>query len=340
MTTPATMTAPYSIIFRIIPLAEILPHPQGRTFDPAAEEDAALLESFRHSGVVCPLLVRQMPDGGFQTLDGHRRLSAARLAGIAEVPCNILVCSSTEALENLLMIQLHSRPSGFGIMGKTIAAAAAEYFLNQTELAGKVGGNASALADMAWLLELPQWVRRRIDLAADDPKRLSIGAGLEILKCPKSKRAEAIKIVINPEWQEKPLSAEQARETLKAWIIEPEEARLSWEYRAELLVDALKAEHAEKLRGLEVKPAAWGDCAKLQRDGVDPFHPIDPSFLSAAAPQGACWRDVAVRYGIAAFAIPDPEDSGRAMLRIAMKAIKECECSAREVRQPCWLRAE
>ncbi|GAB3988800.1 ParB/RepB/Spo0J family partition protein [Nocardioides marmoraquaticus] len=46
-----------------------------------------LASSIRAIGLLHPILVQDIPGGGFQIVDGHRRHAAARLAGLQRVPC-------------------------------------------------------------------------------------------------------------------------------------------------------------------------------------------------------------------------------------------------------------
>ena len=71
--------------------------------------EAAMLElenSIREYGVLQPLLVRPMSDGGYMIVAGERRWRAARRAGLSEVPVIIKSLSDREAaaialIENL-----------------------------------------------------------------------------------------------------------------------------------------------------------------------------------------------------------------------------------------------
>ena len=47
---------------------------------------AELSDSIAQHGVLQPLLVRPMPDGGYQLVAGERRWRASRMAGLTEVP--------------------------------------------------------------------------------------------------------------------------------------------------------------------------------------------------------------------------------------------------------------
>ena len=55
------------------------------------EEMTALSESIRESGILSPLIVRPAGENEYEVISGHRRLYAARKAGLTEVP--VLICT-------------------------------------------------------------------------------------------------------------------------------------------------------------------------------------------------------------------------------------------------------
>ena len=73
-----------------LPVTQIVPNrAQPRVhFDEAAL--AELAGSIRRYGVLQPLTVRRSSGGGFELVAGERRLRAARMAGLKEVPCLVL----------------------------------------------------------------------------------------------------------------------------------------------------------------------------------------------------------------------------------------------------------
>ena len=64
------------------------------------DEDALseLADSIETHGVIQPLLVRPLSDGGYQLIAGERRWRAARMAGLSEVPVVIREMSDSEAM--------------------------------------------------------------------------------------------------------------------------------------------------------------------------------------------------------------------------------------------------
>ena len=73
-----------------LPIAKVEPRDnQPRSvFD--EEALAELAESIREYGVIQPVTVRQLPSGYYQLIAGERRWRAARLAGLTEIPAQII----------------------------------------------------------------------------------------------------------------------------------------------------------------------------------------------------------------------------------------------------------
>ena len=74
--------------FRLLPL-ELIDDPQRPLRSDLTEESLAeLVLSIKQMGIIEPIIVR--PQGNrFEVIAGHRRLSAAALAGLATLPCII-----------------------------------------------------------------------------------------------------------------------------------------------------------------------------------------------------------------------------------------------------------
>ena len=75
-----------------------------KEFDEAAL--AELADSISRHGVLQPLLVRPLIDGGYQLVAGERRWRASRMAGLTEVPVVIRQMNDQEMMELALIENL------------------------------------------------------------------------------------------------------------------------------------------------------------------------------------------------------------------------------------------
>ena len=127
------------------------PNQPRKRFSPDGLEELAA--SIREHGVLQPLTVRKV-DGSFELVSGERRLRAARMAGLSEVPCIVIdvdgVCSSLLALvENL-----QRRDLDFLEEAMALDRLIHTYDLSQEEAARRIGKSQSAVANKLRLLKL------------------------------------------------------------------------------------------------------------------------------------------------------------------------------------------
>ena len=81
-----------------LPTAEISDFPDHPFKVRMDESMTELADSVKERGVLHPVLVRPMPDGGYQMIAGHRRKMAAELAALPTVPCIIRELTDDEAI--------------------------------------------------------------------------------------------------------------------------------------------------------------------------------------------------------------------------------------------------
>src|SRR5919112_2635888 len=83
------------------------PHQPRRTFD----EDAlvGLAESVKARGILQPIVVRPLPGGTYELVAGERRLRAAKIAGLDQVPAVVRDTDEAERLESA-RVQNMARP--------------------------------------------------------------------------------------------------------------------------------------------------------------------------------------------------------------------------------------
>ena len=81
-----------------LPLAQIGDFPNHPFKVRQAEAVMEMMESVQLHGVLVPGLVRQLADGSYQMVSGHRRKLASRLAGLDTLPCIVRDLTDDEAI--------------------------------------------------------------------------------------------------------------------------------------------------------------------------------------------------------------------------------------------------
>lgn len=161
-----------------------------KIFDEAALSELA--DSIATHGVIQPLLVRPIKDGGYQLVAGERRWRAARIAGLTEVPVVIKDLTDSETVE-LAMVENLQREDlnpleealGYKFMMEKLA-------ITQDEAAQKVGKSRPAVANALRLLKLPDEIQAMVE-----NKQLSPGHARALLSFEsEAKMLEVAKLII------------------------------------------------------------------------------------------------------------------------------------------------
>ena len=136
----------------------ISPNPDQprRYFDPDWLYELA--ESIRVHGILQPLSVRRKGGGRYELIAGERRLRAAMICGLEQVPCLVLEVSRESSCLLSLIENLQRRDLDFWEEAKALERLTTVYGLSQEEAAAKVGKSQSAVANKLRLLRLPQEV--------------------------------------------------------------------------------------------------------------------------------------------------------------------------------------
>ncbi len=128
-----------------------------KSFDEKALSELA--DSIAEHGIIQPLLVRPMAEGGYQIVAGERRWRASRLAGLTEVPVVIKDLTDRETMEIALIENLQREDLNPIEEAEGIELLIKEYGLTQETAAERVGKSRSAVTNSLRLLNLPPSVR-------------------------------------------------------------------------------------------------------------------------------------------------------------------------------------
>ena len=138
-----------------LPAEDIAPNPvqPRRLFDEKALEE--LSESIKSYGILNPLTVR-CRGGRIELVAGERRLRAAKMAGLEEVPCILLDVNMEDASLIALIENLQRRDLDFIEEAVGLSRLIHMFGMSQEEAAKRIGKSQSAVANKLRLLKLPR----------------------------------------------------------------------------------------------------------------------------------------------------------------------------------------
>lgn len=137
-----------------LPIAKIEPRPDQprQYFDEEKLEELA--SSIREHGVLQPVTVRETDPGYYQIIAGERRWRAARLAGLSEIPVNIVDVDDREAAEIALIENLQREDLNPVEEARGYEKLMSSYGLTQEQVAERVGKSRPAVTNSIRLLKL------------------------------------------------------------------------------------------------------------------------------------------------------------------------------------------
>src|SRR5271154_502509 len=159
-------------------ISRIEPNPlQPRTaFDPGRLQELA--NSIQANGVIQPVIVRRKADH-YELIAGERRLRAAKLAGLSEVPAVVQDYADERLLEIALVENIQREDLNPLETAQALDRLVREMHLSHEEIATRTGKDRTTITNMIRLLRLPADVQL---LVAE--RRLSMGHARAILGLP------------------------------------------------------------------------------------------------------------------------------------------------------------
>lgn len=185
---------------------EILPNPFQPRQDFSADEMIELTTSIKEYGIIEPLIVRINNQDKFELIAGERRLRAAQMAGLTEVPVilkdyNDKKTAQIALIENLQRSNLNAIEEAHAYKSLT-----EKFSMTQDEVARKVGKSRSHIANFMRLLKLTKPIQELISIG-----KLNMGQAKPLLSIEDEKlQQKAANLVI-----EKELSARKTEELVK-----------------------------------------------------------------------------------------------------------------------------
>ena len=134
-----------------LPARAIRPNPAQprKVFRPEALEE--LSESIRRHGILQPLSVRRV-EGGYELSAGERRLRAAQMAGLSDIPCIVMQMKDQESGMAALVENLQRQDLDFIEEAMGISRLMARFSMSQEQAARLLGKSQSAVANKLRIL--------------------------------------------------------------------------------------------------------------------------------------------------------------------------------------------
>jgi ParB family transcriptional regulator, chromosome partitioning protein len=146
------------VIFSVpIDAVERNPWQPRKDFD--ADGIRELADSIREHGVLQPILLRELPGGGFQLIAGERRWHASRQAGLSEIPCRVIDVIDQTACELALEENLKRKDLNDVEKARAFKRYLDEFGSSIEELARQLSMSRPAVSNLLRLLELPETVQ-------------------------------------------------------------------------------------------------------------------------------------------------------------------------------------
>lgn len=119
-----------------------------------------LAESVRQKGVLEPLLVRKNPETGkYLIISGERRYFAARMAGLAEVPCIEKNVDDGETLELALIENIQRKDLTPFEEADGVQALGDRFGLTHEEISRKIGKSRTSVTELLTLRIIPDDIK-------------------------------------------------------------------------------------------------------------------------------------------------------------------------------------
>jgi len=152
---PVIQTAPGEQIVRIpVESVDANPHQPRSYFDQEKLEELA--RSIKEYGIIQPLVVTESSGGRYQLVAGERRLKAAKLINMSDVPVVIRKLEEQKKLEISLIENLQRHDLNPLEEALSYRRLMDEFGLTQEEVAERVSKSRSSVANFLRLLTLPK----------------------------------------------------------------------------------------------------------------------------------------------------------------------------------------
>lgn len=158
MTKSEKENEPKNIIYVNIDSIRPNPYQPRKQFNKVALDE--LCESILQYGVLQPINVRKISSNTYELVAGERRLRAAKLAGLKEIPAIIINVDDNNSAVMALIENLQREDLSYMEEAEGYNNLISEHGFTQEELAQKIGKSQSTIANKIRLLKLPPLVKK------------------------------------------------------------------------------------------------------------------------------------------------------------------------------------
>ena len=161
-----------------LPLVKVAPNKNQPRRNFKEQTLNELAESVREFGIIQPIIVRSLDGGGmYEIISGERRYKAAKMLGLATIPCIINQNVDDVASLEMALIENIQRDDLTPIeLSHTFKQLIDEFKLTHEELSKRIGKSRTAITNSLRLLLLPLEVQKMVDAGS-----LSVGHARTLL---------------------------------------------------------------------------------------------------------------------------------------------------------------
>jgi ParB family chromosome partitioning protein len=220
------------------------PYQTRKTFDEKALLDLA--QSIRVQGVLQPIVVRPGKDGSFRLILGERRLRAARLAGMEEIPAIIKRVSDQQAAEMTVVENLQRQDLNCVDQAEAFANLSTQFKLTQEQIGSRVGLSRETVSNYMRLLTLGDGI-----IGALQKEKLTFSHARALLMV----QDEARRWTIAQKVIEEKMSVARLEDLVQGMVLPRESSRLKEDGRARWVDPNVRAAQRslEEVLGMRVR---------------------------------------------------------------------------------------
>lgn len=137
----------------------LIDHIEANPFQPRNHFDETALKdlsnSIKEQGIIQPVTVRRTDKGKYQLISGERRLKAAVMAGLRDIPAYIRIADDGAMLEMALVENIQRENLNAMEISLSYQQLIDDYNLTQEQLSERLGKNRTTITNYLRLLKLP-----------------------------------------------------------------------------------------------------------------------------------------------------------------------------------------